>query len=308
MTEIKKVAVLMGGQSSEREVSLSSGAGCAKALRSAGYDVVEIDVAADVAARLKAAAPDVAFNALHGKGGEDGCIQGLLETLRIPYTHSGVLASALAMDKNLAKDVLAAAGVPVPEGRIVTLEDAAAAHVLEPPYVVKPNDGGSSVGVHIIRKGENRPPAALAAPGAGLADAVLVEKFIPGRELTVSVLGDRALSVTEIVPRTAFYDYEAKYAEGGSSHILPADIPEEIAAECRRLALLSHATLKCRGLTRTDFRYDDSQAGKKGLYVLELNTQPGMTPTSLSPEQAAHEGMAYEDLTRWIVEDASCDR
>jgi D-alanine-D-alanine ligase len=303
-----KIAVLLGGRSSEREISLVSGRGCAGALREEGYEVVEIDPSAsDLAAQLNAAKPDVVFNALHGRFGEDGCVQGLLELMRMPYTHSGVLASALAMHKQRAKDVYAAAGLPVAKSIVVDRKAAAKEHLMEPPYVVKPVNEGSSVGVFIIRKGDNRPPAALGSDEWNLTDLMMVEEFIPGRELTVSVLGSQALAVTEITTSLEFYDYEAKYAAGGSKHTLPAPIPDFVTQEVMQLSERAHAALGCRGVSRTDFRYDDSD-GKHRLVVLETNTQPGMTPTSLVPEQAALKGMSYRALCRWIVEDASCDR
>ena len=294
------VAVLMGGISAEREVSLSTGRMCAAALREAGFAVVEVDAGPDLAARLAALAPDVAFNALHGPLGEDGCVQGLLEWLGIPYTHSGVLASALAMDKARAREIFRAHGLPVAEGRLVARAVAQAGGVLPRPYVVKPNNEGSSVGVHIVREGSNLPDL------SDLPDTVLVEAYIPGRELTASVLGDRALTVTEIVT-AGWYDYAAKYAPGGSSHVCPAAIPADVFQACLDMALLAHRALGCRGLSRTDFRWDD-RLGPEGLVVLELNTQPGMTPTSLSPEQAAAVGMSFAGLCRWLVEDASCRR
>jgi D-alanine-D-alanine ligase len=303
-----KIAVLLGGRSSEREISLISGRGCAGALREEGYEVVEIDPAAsDLAAQLNAAKPGVVFNALHGRFGEDGCVQGLLELMRIPYTHSGVLASALAMHKQRAKDVYAAAGLPVAKSIVVDRKAAAKEHLMEPPYVVKPVNEGSSVGVFIIRKGDNRPPAALGSDEWNLTDLMMVEEFIPGRELTVSVMGSQALAVTEITTSLEFYDYQAKYAAGGSKHTLPAPIPDFVTQEVMQLSERAHAALGCRGVSRTDFRYDDSD-GKHRLVVLETNTQPGMTPTSLVPEQAALKGMSYRALCRWIVEDASCDR
>ncbi|MGC9953284.1 MAG: D-alanine--D-alanine ligase [Rhizomicrobium sp.] len=305
---IKRVAVLLGGRSAEREVSLTSGRGCAKALREEDFDVVEIDPqASDLAAQINAVGPDVVFNALHGRWGEDGCVQGLLELMRIPYTHSGVLASALAMHKQRAKDVFRAAGLPLVKSIVADRRAAAAGHLMEPPYVVKPVNEGSSVGVFIIRKGDNRPPAALGSDQWTLSDEMMVEEFVPGRELTVAVMGTRALAVTEITTNLEFYDYEAKYAAGGSIHTLPAKIPTAVAEEAMRLAERAHAALGCRGVSRTDFRYDDT-AGKHRLVVLEVNTQPGMTPTSLVPEQAALNGMSYRALCRWIVEDASCDR
>ena len=296
-----KVAVLMGGPSAEREVSLVTGRGCAAALREAGYEVVEVDAGPDVAERLRALAPDVCFNALHGRWGEDGCVQGMLEWLRIPYTHSGVLASALAMDKTRAKDTFRAAGLPVAESLIAATEDVRARHVMAPPYVVKPNNEGSSVGVYIVREGANAPRLADTMP-----PSVMVEAYVAGRELTVSVLGDRALRVTEIIT-TGWYDYHAKYAPGGSRHVIPAEVPDAVSEACRDYALRAHRALGCRGLSRTDFRWDDTK-GLAGLILLETNTQPGMTPTSLSPEQALAEGMSFAGLCDWIVRDASCDR
>ena len=303
----KRIAVLKGGWSAEREVSLNSGAACAAALRGADYDVIEIDVSRNLAAQLKEAAPDAAFNALHGPWGEDGCVQGLLEVLGIPYTHSGVLASALAMDKQRTKLILEDAGVPSPEGRAMSRFDAAGGHAMEPPYVIKPNAEGSSVGVFIIRNGDNRPPAELSSNKWTSNDGVLVEKFIPGRELTVSVTGDRALCVTEITTNLAFYDYEAKYAPGGSIHVLPAKLPEKITDRCLALALKAHEALGCRGVSRSDFRFDEKAKGEQ-LFFLEINTQPGMTGTSLVPEQAAHTGISFPELCSWLVEDASCRR
>ncbi len=305
--KFKRVAVLKGGWSPEREVSLVSGAAAAHALAELGYDVVEIDAGRDVAARLIDAKPDAVFNALHGQWGEDGCVQGLLEVLNIPYTHSGVLASALAMDKQRAKAVFEEAGIPSPPGKIVSRIEAAGGHVMTPPYVIKPNAQGSSVGVYIVRKGDNRSPSELTSKEWSLGEDVLVEKFIPGRELTVAVMGDRALCVTEITTALAFYDYEAKYAEGGSEHILPADLPDDVTARCLDLALRAHLALGCRGLSRADFRYDASDPAEQ-LYCLEVNTQPGLTPTSLAPEQAAHLGVSFAELCAWLVEDASCQR
>ncbi|MEL7486446.1 MAG: D-alanine--D-alanine ligase [Pseudomonadota bacterium] len=307
MSDRKRVVVLKGGWSAEREVSLVSGAAAAEALSTAGYDVAEIDVDRDVAAKLAAAKPDVVFNALHGQWGEDGCVQGLLELMGVPYTHSGVLASSLAMDKQRAKAVFEDAGIPSPEGKIVSRSEAAGGGVMAAPYVIKPNNQGSSVGVYIVREGDNRPPSALDDPKWNLGDTVLVERFIPGRELTVAVMGDRALCVTEIMPQTEFYDYEAKYADGGSHHVLPADLPEDVAARACDLALKAHQALGCRGLSRTDFRYDADRDGET-LFCLETNTQPGLTPTSLAPEQAAHIGVSFPALCAWMVEDASCQR
>lgn len=304
------VAVLMGGISSEREVSLVSGEKCAAALERAGAGrVTRVDAGRDLARALTELKPDVAFNALHGVWGEDGCVQGVLETLGVAYTHSGVLASALAMDKDKSKAVLRAAGVPVPGGGLFDRHEVAARHVIAPPYVVKPNAEGSSVGVFVVREGVNRPVAEVGAPDWAYGDAVMVEPFIPGKELAVSVLGEktgpRALTVTDITPTKGFYDYEAKYAPGGSRHVLPADLPPSVFEAALRLSERAHAALGCRGVTRSDFRYDDV---KDDLVLLEVNTQPGMTPTSLVPEQAAHLGLTYEDLCRWIVEDASCPR
>ena len=306
--EFRRVAVLMGGLSAEREVSLVSGAACAKALREQGFEVVEIDPkASDLAAQLSANAPDVAFNALHGRWGEDGCVQGLLELLHIPYTHSGVLASALAMHKQKAKDVFRAAGLPLVKSIVVNRHDASRSHLMKPPYVVKPVNEGSSVGVFIIRQGDNRPPGELGSDTWPLGDDVMVEEFVPGRELTVAVMGDKALAITEIVPNSEFYDYEAKYAQGGSLHVLPAHIPQEVSETTMRLAEHAHRALGCRGVSRADFRYDETR-GSGGVVLLEVNTQPGMTPTSLVPEQAAHRGIDFHKLARWILEDASCDR
>ncbi|MDP5326355.1 MAG: D-alanine--D-alanine ligase [Paracoccaceae bacterium] len=297
-----KVAVLMGGLSAEREVSLVSGQACVAALRATGYNVVEIDAGADLCQRLEAAAPDLVFNALHGRWGEDGAVQGLLEWMRVPYTHSGVLASALAMDKTRSKEVFLAAGLPVAEGLLAPADEVRRRHVMAPPYVVKPNSEGSSVGVYIVQDMANRPPQL--APS--MPEQVLVERYVPGRELTVSVMGDRALSVTDIVTQ-GWYDYDAKYKPGGSRHVVPADIPAQIFDACMAHAQTAHNALGCRGLSRTDFRWDETQ-GLAGLVVLETNTQPGMTPTSLSPEQAAHLGISFPELCRWIAEDATCNR
>ena len=307
MTKHKKIAVLKGGWSPEREVSLVSGAAAASALRECCYDVFEIDVDRNLAARLAEAKPDAAFNALHGQWGEDGCVQGLLEVMGIPYTHSGVLASSLAMDKQRAKAVFEEAGIAAPKGKIVSRREAAGGHVMKPPYVVKPNAQGSSVGVYIVREGDNRPSAELTSNEWALGEEVLVEEFIPGRELTVAVLGDRALCVTEITTSLTFYDYEAKYADGGSTHTIPADLPEDLTARCLDLSLRAHKALGCRGLSRADFRYDPNADGD-GLMCLEVNTQPGLTPTSLAPEQAAHLGISFPELCNWMVEDASCQR
>ncbi|MEM1161779.1 MAG: D-alanine--D-alanine ligase [Pseudomonadota bacterium] len=297
-----RVAVLMGGPSAEREVSLVSGAECAGALRRAGYTVEEIDAGDDLAARLQAVKPDAVFNALHGRWGEDGCVQGILEWLQIPYTHSGVLASALAMDKPRAKAVFAGAGLPIVEGILAPKADVATGHPLVPPYVVKPYNEGSSVGVYLVHENANGP--AQLAPDA--PDVLMVERYVPGREMTTAVLGGKALEVTDILS-DGWYDYHAKYSAGGSRHIVPAEIPDQIRAACLSHAEAAHKALGCRGLSRTDFRWDESK-GLDGLIVLEVNTQPGMTPTSLAPEQASHVGMSFEELCSWLVEDASCGR
>ena len=297
-----RVAVLMGGPSAEREVSLTSGAECAKALRAEGYDVTEIDAVGDLCAALSAAAPDVVFNALHGRWGEDGAVQGILEWMKIPYTHSGILASALAMDKIRAKDVFASAGLRVAEHVLVSREDARASHPMAPPYVVKPYNEGSSVGVHLVMDGANSP----ARLEDTMPDLVMAERYIPGRELTASVMGDRALTVTDIVT-DGWYDYDAKYKAGGSRHVCPADIPEDIAEATKDAALKAHQALGCRGVSRSDFRWDD-QKGLDGLYIIETNTQPGMTPTSLIPEQAEAIGISFGALLTWMVEDASLER
>jgi D-alanine-D-alanine ligase len=307
MTGFHRIAVLMGGRSVEREVSLSSGDGVLKALGREGYDAVGIDPGDDLVAQLRAVRPDAVFNALHGRFGEDGTVQGILEWMGLPYTHSGVLASALAMHKERTKTIYRAAGLPVVKSIVADRHAAAAGHLMEPPYVVKPVNEGSSAGIFIVRAGANRPPAALAGPGWSLSSQMMVEEFVPGRELTVSVMGDRALGVTEIVTDLEFYDYEAKYAPGGSRHIVPAQVPEKITRDCLDMAVAAHNALGCRGVSRTDFRYDDTASGPR-LILLETNTQPGMTPTSLVPEQAAHAGMSYGRLCRWMVEDASCDR
>jgi D-alanine-D-alanine ligase len=304
----KHVAVLMGGWSAEREISLRSGQACADAAERSGYRVSRLDVTREVAARLRELKPDVALNVLHGRPGEDGTLQGLLEIMGIPYSHSGVLASALAMQKDIAKTVLKAAGVPVPGGVVATRAEAASRHLLPPPYVIKPVAEGSSVGVFIVREDHKHPPQELTRADWTFGDRVLVEPYIPGKELTCAVMGDKALGVIEIVPAVKFYDYEAKYAPGGSKHLLPAPVSAEIYEECRRLSLAAHRALGCRGVSRTDFRYDDSLADTKSLACLEVNTQPGMTEMSLVPELAQHAGIGFEDLVRWMIEDASLDR
>jgi D-alanine-D-alanine ligase len=302
----KHVAVLMGGWSAEREVSLRSGKACADALIRRGYHVSSLDVTPDIAAALATAKPDVALNVLHGRPGEDGTLQGLLEVLGIPYSHSGVLASALAMHKSYAKALFRAAGVPVADDRVVSRFEAAKAHVMAPPYVVKPIAEGSSVGVFIVTEAHPHPPQELYRDDWAFGDTVMVERYIPGKELTCAVLGERALDVIEIVPTTRFYDYEAKYAAGGSKHLLPAPILPNVYQEVRRLALAAHNALGCRGVSRADFRFDDRGTGK--LVCLEVNTQPGMTETSLVPELAAYAGITFDELVQWMVEDASSNR
>jgi D-alanine-D-alanine ligase len=302
----KHVAVLMGGWSAEREVSLRSGHACAEALVRRGHRVTQIDVTREVAAALTAARPDVALNVLHGRPGEDGTLQGLLEILGIPYTHSGVLASALAMQKDTAKAMFRACGVPVAEDRVVSRFEAAKAHVMPPPYVVKPIAEGSSVGVFIVTEEQSHPPQELYRDDWAFGDLVMVERYVPGKELTCAVLGDRPLDVIEIVPATRFYDYEAKYAAGGSRHLLPAPVLPNVYQEVRRLAVAAHNALGCRGVSRADFRYDDRGTGN--LVCLEVNTQPGMTATSLVPELAAYAGITFDELVQWMVEDASTNR
>jgi D-alanine-D-alanine ligase len=304
----KHVAVLMGGWSAEREVSLRSGRACADALERTGYRVTRVDVGRDIASVLRMLKPDVALNLLHGRPGEDGTLQGILEILAIPYTHSGVLASALAMHKELAKVVMRAAGVPVPDGRVLPRSALARSHPMPPPYVVKPLAEGSSVGVFIVTAQHAHPPQELTRADWAYGDVVLIEPYIPGKELTCAVMGDKALDVIEIVAATRFYDYQAKYAPGGSKHLLPAPISPLVYQEVRRLALEAHRALGCRGVTRADFRYDDRSAGTKGLFCLEVNTQPGMTETSLVPELAMQAGLTFDELVRWMVEDASLNR
>ncbi|MGE5505790.1 MAG: D-alanine--D-alanine ligase [Actinomycetota bacterium] len=301
----KRVTVLMGGASAEREVSLRSGAAAAEALTRAGYAVATVDAGRDPAeliTALRATDPEVVFNALHGRFGEDGCVQGLLNLLDVPYTHSGLLASAAAMDKAFARHLFAQAGIPVASGRLVAKGEK---EPLPRPYVVKPVNEGSSVGVHIVREGAHSTPL---DSWPFEAESVLVEEFVPGRELTVAVMGDRALGVLEITSDRGFYDYEAKYAPGGSRHVMPAPIPADHAAECCRLALLAHQVLGCRGVSRADIRYDDTVPGREPrMVMLEVNTQPGMTATSLVPEIAAHAGISFPELVRWMVENAACD-
>jgi len=305
----ERIAVLMGGFSAEREVSLASGAAVAAALEGAGYAVATIDVRRDLMTLiggLEAVAPKVVFNALHGRFGEDGRIQGVLDIMKLPYTHSGVLASALAMDKPAAKRVFAAVGIPVAEGRVVPRLEVLQGDVLARPYVLKPLNEGSSVGVRIVRQGDNSNP--FGEEDWPFGDQVLAESFIPGREITVAVMGDRALGATEITSDRGFYDYTAKYAAGGSRHLVPAPLPADAYQEALALALKAHQALGCRGVSRADLRYDDTEPGRAGRFVmLEVNTQPGMTPTSLVPELAAHAGLSFGQLVTWMVENAECD-
>ncbi len=302
---MRRIAIVYGGWSSERPVSLSSGQQMAAAATRAGYDVVEIDATRELAMQLREAEVEAVLNGLHGPWGEDGCVQGVFEVLGLPYTHSGVLASALAMDKIKSKAVFAGAGLDVAQDKMVTREDVARAHPLKPPYVVKPVNEGSSFGVLYVREGENAPAAQIMSDSWQYGDYLMAEEYIPGRELTVGVLGDKPMAVTEITTLREFYDFDAKYTDGGSRHIVPADLPDEITEAALDAALVAHRALGCRGVTRSDFRYDD----KKGrLVILETNTQPGMTPTSLVPEQAAYLGMSFEELVAWMIEDATCQR
>ena len=303
MSKKPHIAVLMGGWSPEREISLISGEKCAEALRALDYQVSALDVTRQLDAQLAALRPDICFNALHGVGGEDGEVQGLLEVLEIPYTHSGVRASALAMDKHLSKQIFAAAGLPVTES--VLVEHGVSEHPMAPPYVVKPINQGSSVGVEIVADGSNKVPDALSEKGWAFDGVAMVEKYIAGHELTCGVMGDMALDVMEIVPVNGWYDYRAKYDDGGSRHDCPADIDADLAARIQEVSLQAHMLLGCRGVTRADFRYD---AAQDDLVLLEINTQPGMTPVSLVPEMAAHRGIDFNQLVQWIVEDASCRR
>jgi len=304
----KHVAVLMGGWSAEREISLRSGKACADALVRRGYRVTRIDVGRDIAAVLTTVNPDVALNVLHGRPGEDGTLQGILEILAIPYSHSGVMASAVAMQKDVAKALFTAADVPVPTGSVVSRLEAAKGHLLAPPYVIKPIAEGSSVGVFIVREDHAQPPQELTRADWPYGERVIVEQYIPGKELTCAVMGAEALGVIEIVPTVRFYDYEAKYAPGGSKHLLPAPVSPFVYQEARRLALAAHRALGCRGVSRADFRFDDRVEGTGGLVCLEVNTQPGMTETSLVPELAAHAGITFDELVQWMVEDASLNR
>ena len=305
----KRVAVLMGGFSSERPVSLATGDACADALQRAGYDVERVDVDRSLSARLAELKPDVAFNALHGPFGEDGTVQGILEYLDIPYTHSGVLASALALDKEQAKRVAKAAGIPVAEAKVVDRYEIGSAHPMTPPYVVKPVAEGSSFGIVIVDEGQSVPPQSITSKDWRYGDRVMVERYVHGRELTCAVMGGVALGVTEIVPEGhAYYDYDAKYVEGGSRHVLPADIKPSVYQNIQYLSLKAHEAIGCRGVSRSDFRYDDRYSPNGEVIWLEVNTQPGMTATSLVPELAAHAGHTFEELVSWMVEDASTGR
>jgi D-alanine-D-alanine ligase len=303
----RHVAVLMGGLSSERPVSLSSGKACADALETLGYKVSRIDVGRDIASVLTELKPDVAFNALHGPFGEDGTIQGILEYLQIPYTHSGLLASALAMDKGQAKIVAAAAGVKIAEARLMDRNEIGHEHPIAPPYVIKPVAEGSSFGVIIVQSGASNPPQSIHGAEWKYGDRVMVERYIPGRELTCAVMGDRSLGVTEIIPiGQDFYDFDSKYKNGGSKHQCPAELSPSVYQDIEKMAVEAHRAIGCRGVSRSDFRYDDKGSGE--VIWLEVNTQPGMTPTSLVPELANHAGMSFAELVDWIVKDASCGR
>jgi len=307
----KHIAVLMGGLSAEREVSLVSGRACADALERLGHRVDRLDAGRDLASKLTARSYDLAFNALHGQWGEDGTVQGVLETLEVPYTHSGVLASALAMDKARARMIFAQTGLPIAKGMVADRHDVVAGKVMEPPFVVKPNAEGSSVGVLIVRPGDNGALAQLGSDAWTFGDEVLVEQFVPGRELSVAVLDGRPLGVVEIIPNSDWYDFDAKYAAGGSTHEIPAKLPQDIYDQAMQIAARAHLVLGCRGVSRADIRFDEHgelSDGKPDLYLLEVNTQPGMTPTSLVPEVAAYAGQSFDELIAWMVEDASCAR
>lgn len=306
--ELTHVAVLMGGWSAEREVSLSSGRSCTKALEEAGFRTTQVDVQPNVVEQLTALKPDVAFNALHGTWGEDGNVQAILELLKIPYTHSGVQASSLAMNKHLCKAALSAVNMPVAEAKIVTVETLLSSEVMALPFVVKPVSDGSSVGVFIVDEGNNSLEEMVASAGWGPEQVVMVERFVPGRELTCTVMGDVALGVTEILPQVGFYDYKAKYVEGGSEHVIPADIPQHLYSRIQRLSLAAHMELGCKGISRSDFRYNDTDSAEGEIVFLEINTQPGMTPTSLVPEAAEHSGHSFAELVTWMVNDAGLNR
>lgn len=305
----KHVAVLMGGFSSERSVSLSSGVACATTLEECGYRVTRIDVDRNVASILVELKPDVVFNVLHGPFGEDGAIQGVLEYLQIPYTHSGVLASALAMDKDRAKKVAAAAGVVVAPSRLMNRFDIGSQHPMKPPYVVKPVREGSSFGVVIVKEDQPHPPQVIGSADWKYGDEVMVEGYIAGRELTCAVMGDRAMDVCEIIPvGYQFYDYDSKYVAGASTHVSPAKILPNIYQKIQTMALTAHRAIGCRGVSRSDFRFDDRFSEEGEVVWLEINTQPGMTPTSLVPDIAKAAGISFAELLSWMVEDASCLR
>ena len=305
----ENVVVLMGGWVAERPVSLSSGNACADALESLGYNVKRLDVDRNVANKLIELKPDVVFNALHGPFGEDGSIQGILELMEIPYTHSGVLASALAMNKEKAKAMFYKAGVPTAEHKIMSIDEIGDSHPVDPPYVLKPIQEGSSFGVLIVESDQAFPASEVAEIKWKYGDDIMIEKYIPGRELTCAVMGNKVLDIIEIIPNDEkFYNYQAKYEQGGSKHIIPAEISSEIYDIVQDYAKKAHFSLGCRGVTRSDFRFDDSMKGDSGLYCLEVNTQPGMTPTSLVPEMAEYSGHDFNELVHWILEDASCQR
>jgi D-alanine-D-alanine ligase len=309
----KHIAVLLGGHSAEREVSLDSGRACAEALRTKGYEVTEVDAGVPLCKLVellsKQVKPDVIFNALHGRFGEDGCIQGVLNLLNIPYTHSGLLASSLAMDKAAAKRVFAAHGIKCAEDKILMQDDLNQGDPLPRPFVLKPVDEGSSVGVRIVLEGDNQPLSGEGAPDLGIKPSgrVMAEAYIEGREFTVAVMDGKALSVTEIRPKTGFYDYRAKYTDGITEHLIPAPIDQELWDTLTNQALTAHEALGCRGVSRADFRVSFDDDGNHDVYILEVNTQPGMTALSLVPEQAAHVGVSFPDLTAWMVENARCD-
>lgn len=301
------VALVMGGWSSEREISLISGGAVSEALDRLGYRVSIIDAGRNLATQIAEVAPDVIFNSLHGRWGEDGCVQGLFEVLDIPYTHSGVMASAIAMNKPVAKQLFEREGICCPAGAVVTSKSLLAGDPMARPFVVKPINEGSSVGVCIVKEGDNALSARNDGPWREF-DEVLVEQYVPGREVTAAVMGDRPLAVTELRPKQGFYDYDAKYEEGLTEHLVPAPVPQSIYEDARRIALAAHNALQCRGVSRADFRYDDTEADPGTLYLLEVNTQPGMTPLSLVPEMAAHDGIDFDALVDWMVKDASCQR
>lgn len=307
MSNGRTVAVLMGGTSSEREISLVTGKSVVEALNSRGFETRSVDYTGDVAALVAALnpAPDIVFNAFHGRFGEDGCVQGLLELLGLRYTHSGVMASALAMDKPMAKRLFTAAGIPCTRHVIAQRDEIFAGDVMERPYVIKPLNEGSSVGVRIVS--ETGGSAPLGADDWPFGEQVMVERYIPGREITVAVMGDRALAVTELRPKQGFYDYDAKYTDGMTDHLIPAPIPEAQYEAALGHALAAHRALGCRGVSRADFRYDDTAGEPGALCLLEINTQPGLTPLSLVPEQAAHVGIDFGEMVVWMVENASCD-